>query len=167
MECRLIHYPGAWEAQVSLRRGSRADTSLHEVGFGNFIRNATELEDRIRRAQVAILNPSSESTRFLSGQLPADSELRFSSDTVCIDVRGPSLTDLTFIDLPGTSHHILTWKQVIKLLEKLGLITNAGDEGEESDIQDVNDIVTSYLGGNTLILLTLTMRGELTYHAYA
>ena len=50
-------------------------------------------------------------------------------------------------------------------MEKLGLITNAGDEGEESDIQDVQNMVTSYMGGNTLILLTLTMRGEnLTTH---
>lgn len=43
----------------------------------------------------------------------------------------------------------------------LGLITNAGDGGDRSDIQTVRDMVEMYITGDALILLTVTMRGKL------
>ena len=65
----------------------------------------------IRRAQLAILNPSVPAERFVDfdtttlspGELPLESEkqLQFSSNVVCLDLSGPDLTDLSFIDLPG------------------------------------------------------------------
>lgn len=98
MECRLTYSPGPWQAQVLLRRASQAKS---EIPFGDLLTNTMDLEDRIHRAQIAILNPSFDPTSFVSGPDPANSELRFCPDIVCIDVRGPELTDLTFIDLPG------------------------------------------------------------------
>ncbi|KAK7693683.1 hypothetical protein QCA50_003253 [Cerrena zonata] len=138
MECRLTYTPGPWQAQVLLRRHSST-----EVKFGNVLTNTIDLERMIRYAQVAILNPSSDPNVFLSGSVPAASELRFCSDVVCIDVKGPELTDLTFIDLPG-------------------IITNTGDQENRSDIQTVRDMVESHSSkADTLILLTVTMRDDI------
>lgn len=65
----------------------------------------------LRRAQLAILNPTLPSEFFLnvdiekweSGQLPFGSkrQLQFSSNVVCIDIFSRAVTNLSFIDLPG------------------------------------------------------------------
>jgi len=73
--------------------------------FGDDITDKDLVKDRIERAQLAILNPSLPAETFLvadtdSGSL---SELSFSSNIVCLEITGPEYTDLSFIDLPGTS----------------------------------------------------------------
>lgn len=63
-----------------------------------------EVEERIRRAQRAILSPSIRPEAFLSGPdgEPDDGpELSFSKNCVCLELSGPDLTDLSFCDLPG------------------------------------------------------------------
>lgn len=70
------------------------------------------LEDMLRRAQLAILNPSVEASRFVDfdiemldpGELPLGSklQLQFSSNVVCLDITSPDVTNLSFIDLPGS-----------------------------------------------------------------
>lgn len=63
----------------------------------------SELEERIRRAQLAILNPSVPSSHFLESSLNySDSnELSFSADVVSIRIAGRDVDDLSFVDLPG------------------------------------------------------------------
>lgn len=64
----------------------------------------------LRRAQAAVLNPKTPTSRFV---VMTDSELSelsprdrpdstpFSQNVVCVDIAGPDLTDLSFVDLPG------------------------------------------------------------------
>jgi hypothetical protein len=62
----------------------------------------SEVEERIRRAQLAILNPSKPMEDFL-GTLPSsdENELSFSTDVVSVRIAGRDVDDLSFVDLPG------------------------------------------------------------------
>lgn len=72
--------------------------------FGDVVLNKTEVEERIRRAQRAILNPSSPARHFLNGEDkdPEVVELTFSSNYVSLEISGCEVADLSFCDLPGT-----------------------------------------------------------------
>ena len=73
------------------------------VPFGTVITDKKDVEERIRRAQRAILNPSTRYETFLKGpdEDPDTRELSFSKNCVCLELSGPDLTDLSFCDLPG------------------------------------------------------------------
>ncbi|KAF8310309.1 P-loop containing nucleoside triphosphate hydrolase protein [Clavulina sp. PMI_390] len=146
MECRLTQQSGSkWRAQVFLRRETEADgrpaKDVQERVFGNVIESNEELEVMIRRAQLAILNPSVAPDHFLTIDLevPAASsshrkdELAFSSNVVCVTVWGPDVPDLSFIDLPG-------------------IIQN---ETEKGSMNAVKSMVMKHIQGNCLILLAI------------
>ena len=59
------------------------------------------MEEILRRAQLAILNPGTAAERFRDeGFNVARDELAFSEDTVVVEIVGAPM-DVTFIDLPG------------------------------------------------------------------
>ena len=66
------------------------------------------MEERIRRAQRAILKPSKPLDAFLTAP-EADaakkkpSELAFSKNCITLQISGPDVADLSFCDLPGMS----------------------------------------------------------------
>ena len=65
------------------------------------------MEDRVRRAQRAILNPGTEPTKFLVGPLDdAKTQVAFSMNTICLQISGKDVADLSFCDLPGQSHSV-------------------------------------------------------------
>ena len=72
--------------------------------FGPEIKDKKLVEERIRRAQRAILRPSENPDTFLSGpdEDSGHPELTFSKNCVSLEISGPELTDLSFCDLPGT-----------------------------------------------------------------
>ena len=78
--------------------------TAENITFGPVIEDKELVEERIRRAQRAILNPSENPDVFLSGpdDDPSHRELTFSKNCVSLDISGPDLTDLSFCDLPGT-----------------------------------------------------------------
>lgn len=106
---------------VSLRittdsKGQPLGQSRNEY-FGPPIYNKQEVEDRIRRAQLAILNPHQQAASFLRGD-DSDSDdmnptldddifgegpqsLTFSMNCVSLAISGPNVADLSFVDLPG------------------------------------------------------------------
>jgi hypothetical protein len=90
---------------VSLQLNSTADgralSNAQKVQFGPVITDKLEVTERIRRAQRAILNPSTPPDVFLSGA-NTDYEVPFSSNRIVLHVSGPDITDLNFIDLPGS-----------------------------------------------------------------
>lgn len=116
MECRLSSSSGSWTCQISIRweyssDGKRFD-EVEEKPFGPVITDKTQVELALRRAQLAVLNPSvpthkilalnSEmvsSGKFKTTNMPAS--LPFSRNAVCVDLSGPELADLSFVDLPG------------------------------------------------------------------
>jgi hypothetical protein len=71
--------------------------------FGPIIYDKVEVEERIRRAQRAILNPSTEFRHFLQGkdEDPEQRQLTFSTNCVSLQISGREVADLSFVDLPG------------------------------------------------------------------
>ena len=71
---------------------------------GKSRRKKEEVQDRIARAQRAILNPSTDPQRFLDEEDPDLSirrELTFSTNCVSLQISGDDVEDLSFVDLPG------------------------------------------------------------------
>ncbi len=115
MECRLIHSAeDPWKCQVSLRIEYNDDTGkrladVREKKFGPVVTDPSLLEDVLRRAQLAVLNPSIDHGKFVDFDLSrlgpdpplgSSRQLQFSKNIVCLDLSGPDVTDLSFIDLP-------------------------------------------------------------------
>ena len=77
---------------------------MQNIEFGEPIHDPDEVEDRLRRAQKAILNPSTPVDQFLEainiGSM--ETELSFSPNFVSVAISGPNAADLSFCDLPGT-----------------------------------------------------------------
>ena len=106
MHCRMSRSDGPWSCTVSLNfLSSRSTTSKKAITiqFGDVIADPSQAEERIRRAQRAVLSPDTDPTRFLDG--PEDEcpppELTFTSDSIQIEISDRNLTNLSFFDLPG------------------------------------------------------------------
>lgn len=113
MECRISSSPGPWQCRISIRREydlkhKRLD-DINEIPFGNIIVDKSQVETALRRAQLSVLNPSIPTHKILDATPDQLSEWLFQSvkaspfsrNVVCVDLEGPELTDLSFIDLPG------------------------------------------------------------------
>jgi len=101
-ECRLSRSTDTWKCLVSLCTVD--DGRQQNELFGDVINDKSEVEDRIRRAQRAILNPKIRKERGANHYLHADDEnmeLTFSTDYVSLQISGPDVADLSFCDLPG------------------------------------------------------------------
>ncbi|KAH9932350.1 P-loop containing nucleoside triphosphate hydrolase protein [Fomitopsis serialis] len=150
MECRLSSSSEPWRCQVSIRwefdSSGKRRNEVQEVTFGGAITNKADVELMLRRAQAAVLNPDIPAVKFVT--MSADSlndagalqkkRLLFSRNVVCIDLAGPDLTDLSFVDLPG-------------------IIQNADPEV----VQLVENLVMSHIKGNCLILVTCPMSDDI------
>lgn len=174
MECRLSSSSGPWSCRVSIRREyDNAGKRLHEVSetqFGEIITEKEEVELALRRAQLAVLNPHIPHAKILSSSLETlkewsakSSEAQpFSRNVVCVDLEGPDLTDLSFIDLPGTSFCSYAFARILTLVVLLaGLIQNA----EPDIVKLVEDMVVSHIQGECLILVALPMTGTRTNYS--
>ncbi|KAF8921041.1 P-loop containing nucleoside triphosphate hydrolase protein [Mucidula mucida] len=149
MECRLSSSLGPWQCRISIRREydkhKRLD-DIREIPFGDLITDKSEVELALRRAQLAVLNPSIPIPKILKSSVEelndwstqSAHQVPFSRNVVCVDLEGPDLTDLSFIDLPG-------------------LIANADNE----IVQLVEDMVISHITGNCLILVALPMTDDI------
>jgi len=107
MECRLSYCDNGWKCIVCLRfitdpNGQPLD-QVHNELFGPAIFNKAEVEERIRRAQRAILNPSTPHSEFLDNEDvdPEEHQLSFSTNCVSLQISGRDVADLSFCDLPG------------------------------------------------------------------
>ena len=114
MECRLLSSDGPWSCQVSIRWEYDADdkrkNKIEEELFGDLLTEKAEVELALRRAQAAVLNSKTPLSQFLDMSESELDELSprdrpestpFSQNVVCVDIAGPDLTDLSFVDLPG------------------------------------------------------------------
>ncbi|KAI9465219.1 P-loop containing nucleoside triphosphate hydrolase protein [Lactarius psammicola] len=106
-ECQLSHSSEPWRCVVSLRIVTDGDgkvlTQPRRLDFGDPIFEKSLVTERIRRAQCAILNPSTPFPQFLeaSDDDLEERELSFSSNSVCLEIRSRDVDDLSFVDLPG------------------------------------------------------------------
>jgi len=100
-----------WSCQVSLRfTVDDHGRSLPETRFEDFgepIKDKSKVEERIRRAQFAILNPKVNPLSFLNapigGIMNGLNALSFSSNCISVNISGRGVDDLSFVDLPGKS----------------------------------------------------------------
>ncbi|KAJ7331028.1 hypothetical protein DFH08DRAFT_1022202 [Mycena albidolilacea] len=108
------------------------------VVFGGPIIDKAEVENRIRRAQRAILCPSKAAQTFLTGDDSGPAEISFSTNYISLQISGPEIADLSFVDLPGL------------------IASVSSKSGNEADIAMVESLVTSYISKpNCIILLTV------------
>lgn len=143
-----------WRAQVSLQLEYVLDThpqAAKDPLFRGWInanprkvpfmetRSRKDLENIIRAAQLAILNPLEDPRSFLNNPRPRGNghqQNKFSPNTVCIDITEPGLASLSFFDLPG-------------------LISQAETEDEEYTVDLVQNLVGKYVEAkDSLILVT-------------
>lgn len=142
-ECRLSYSTQPWSCKVSLRKtfdeNGRPMGSAVIIPFGPVITDKKFVEERIRRAQRAILCPGRDTELFLNGpDEEIGRDLSFSKNCVSLDINGPELTDLSFCDLPG-------------------LIASVSTGGSSTDIDLIKDLVVTYISKpSCLILLTVT-----------
>lgn len=121
-----------------------------EVPFGPTLFDPDQVEATIRRAQLAILNPSVPYEQFIDYEIP-DQEVKrplgsakqyqFSRNVVVIEITGPAVTDLTLVDLPG-------------------IIQNVAPGEDADNPKLVESLVKHYIQKDCLILLVITMKGE-------
>lgn len=110
MECRLVSSSEPWHCQISIRwefdTSGKRKGKVEEVPFGPLITKKEDVELALRRAQSAVLNPTVPTAELLGKTADSlrriDNQYKFSRNTVCIQLSGPELTDLAFVDLPGT-----------------------------------------------------------------
>ncbi|KAF8323493.1 P-loop containing nucleoside triphosphate hydrolase protein [Cantharellus anzutake] len=148
-ECILIRSSDPrepWQCEVSLR--FQVDSRGHplplvrNIPFGPLITNPADVEDRIRRAQIAVLNPDLDSvdfpTSFLHGDIPETRTVSFSPNCISLKVRGPDIVDLSFVDLPG-------------------IIATIGRNGQQSDMDNVKNLADRYIANpQSIVLLAVT-----------
>lgn len=110
-----------WSCQISLRyeydeAGVKMSATQHS--FSPVLTDRGEVELWIRRAQVAILSLhrtvtecqslSEDHLKEIQRLLQKNGDrsiLQFSKNVVCVDIKDPDATDLSFIDLPGMFLH--------------------------------------------------------------
>ncbi|KAH9474808.1 Interferon-induced GTP-binding protein Mx2 [Psilocybe cubensis] len=144
-ECHLTRTDAPWQCIVSLR--ITTDSNGKPLGqvrneqFGDIIYDKSQVEDRIRRAQRAILNPQqSLDLQFFLNEREDDintkltKQLAFSLNCITLSISGPDVADLSFCDLPG-------------------LIASVARGGEDSSIALVEKMVVSYIKKPSCIIL--------------
>ncbi|KAF8216858.1 P-loop containing nucleoside triphosphate hydrolase protein [Mycena galopus ATCC 62051] len=143
-ECRLTRFEGPWQCTVDLhfitdKNGQSLGQPRNE-SFGEPIFDKSGVEERIRRAQRAVLNPSKPVRSFLEDEDDGDvSEVSFSTNYISLQISGPDLADLSFVDLPAS----------------------AAAGRNERDIAMIKSIVTSYISKpSCVILLTVACESE-------
>lgn len=107
-ECRLSRKDQPWTCVISLsfildENGQKLG-KLRKEQFGDPIFDKAEVEERIRRAQRAILNPTIPVRQLLNGSNEdiEEPDLTFSRNYVSLEISGADVDDLSFCDLPGT-----------------------------------------------------------------
>ncbi|KAJ7769899.1 P-loop containing nucleoside triphosphate hydrolase protein [Mycena metata] len=141
-ECRLAHSDAPWKCVVELRfitdKNGQPLGQPRTESFGDPIVDKSKVEDRIRRGQLAILNPSKPSRTFLEDDEEESTEVSFSTNYISLQISGPEIADLSFVDLPGL----------------IATVSSRG--GNERDIAMVESLVSSYIcRPSCVILLTV------------
>jgi hypothetical protein len=75
--------------------------------IGGPLEDPNQVEDRIRQAQIAVLNPAVDPDVILGGEEPTGG-LSFTKNCVVVKLRGRELADLSFVDLPGGLNQLRT-----------------------------------------------------------
>jgi len=110
------------------------------------IHDKSDLEEVLKCAQLAILNPLQDYTSFLPGRLDPsrqkDNESLWSPNVISVDIAGPGLPELSFYDLPG-------------------LFQVAEDSAQQYLVNVFEKLTTEYIKhDNALIICAMTMQND-------
>ena len=116
MECSISSSADSWSCQITLRISYDHEghplSEPESIPFGPAITDKSSVELWLLRAQVAILSLHrfedflEKSPAELQNMMETDRDMPpFSKNIIHIDVSGPGLTDLSFVDLPGEKHY--------------------------------------------------------------
>jgi hypothetical protein len=102
--CKSSRRGEKWRCRIRLERRFDENEQLlpysEVLPFGPDIHDPAEVCDRISRAQAANLEPDRDLDYFLN--VPkCKSKESFSANSVIVDIEGPDVLDLSFVDLPG------------------------------------------------------------------
>ncbi|KAL4932798.1 putative dynamin GTPase [Aspergillus undulatus] len=105
-----------------------------------------QIEEVIRWAQLAVLNPGSPTANYIPGQNsgtdPHHTHVKFSPNIVRLDISAPGFPNLSFYDLPG-------------------VINQAEHDDERYLVNLVENLVKEYIcQENCIVLLTITMTDD-------
>ncbi|EPS33926.1 hypothetical protein PDE_08888 [Penicillium oxalicum 114-2] len=107
----------------------------------------SEVQEAIKWAQIAILNPKKPSNIYKPGRnqgVEENTDVKFSPNVVRLDISGPKFPALSFYDLPG-------------------VISQPEHDNEKYLVSLVENLVKFYVSQeNCIILLTLTMTDDAT-----
>jgi len=107
----MTNKPGPWRCSVGIIRevDSNGDPLRvpEQISFGPDIHSVDDVCERIERAQVAILHPDRDPIEFLNTRFFERGEGGFSFNSIVVEISGPEVTDLSFVDLPGTFYFSL------------------------------------------------------------
>ena len=167
MEINLSDSDQPWKCEVKLscsytystKNGLRKITKANKLGPWyeltapediSFLtlHSKDQVQDAIKRAQLAILNPHKNPAEFLPSSSmnidDASTPVKFSPNVVRLDISAPSFPNLAFYDLPG-------------------VISQAEQDEEAYLVTLVENLVKHYVAQrNCIILLTLPMTDDAT-----
>lgn len=151
-EVRLVQANKAWSCAVTLRIEQLPNGEPLQpprtVTFGQPLSSPDLVEERLKRAQIALL--SFETEKALDGidslihaiELPKP-QREFTENTVCLTIEDHNAVNLSFVDLPG-------------------LISNVSDGQDEGSIKLIENLARkSIQPDNCLVLLTVNASDDI------
>jgi hypothetical protein len=102
---------GLWRCSIGIIRevdgnGDPLPVPEH-IPFGPDLDTVDDVCDRIERAQLAILRPDRDPIEFVNARYLDRGEGGFSFNSIVVEISGPDVIDLSFVDLPGTHYFSL------------------------------------------------------------
>ncbi|KAI7204945.1 P-loop containing nucleoside triphosphate hydrolase protein [Hortaea werneckii] len=125
--CRIFlqpkyRYSPAFKAGRDKTKYDRWDELNGEPFHFATIHDKHSLEETLKRAQLALLNPRTDPAHFQSAHISwGKNELAFSPNLIHIQIDGPDLPELSFFDLPGAInvHRDPNEQHLVAFIQKL------------------------------------------------
>jgi hypothetical protein len=112
----MANKPGPWRCRIGIIRevdeNGYALPITEHIPFGPDIGSVDEVYERIKSAQQAILHPERDPSEFVDRTVIDNRDGGFSINSIVLDISGPNVVDLSFVDLPGTLYYLLKVIQV-------------------------------------------------------
>lgn len=146
----------AWICEVSIKRQDYNNADQEESCDHNeshitqfaLLTSENQLEDTLRRAQIAILNPQDDPRRYaridLTEKWPTTA--LFSRNIICLDIQAPDLPELMFYDPPGCIN-------VYDMPKTAGVDARQSQDQERQLIEMITSTVSSYIKDEQCLLL--------------
>ncbi|KAG8775025.1 hypothetical protein FRC15_000851 [Serendipita sp. 397] len=103
--CRMVRKPDPWCCKIGIMRevDENGDPlpDPETIPFGPEIYSPDKVCERIQRAQLAILHSEMDPQEFVDGAIFGTMRNGFSFNSIVVDIEGPDVIDLSFVDLPG------------------------------------------------------------------